>query len=168
MIYFTIDRLTMELNSKIRYDNIPGAFTPNIISFYRESHDYFTYLRNVPDFANTGTNEILISRKALLYSDDNKYDCSPSSIYGKATTDMKLLQYNSNDCIADDITAIDSTADPATDFVRLIDNSGTDLVTKNVIFKSDGYFIDSNNFKNSPYVSAIYMQDKELPLIFPQ
>lgn len=159
MLYFTIDRLTMKLNSKIRYDNIPGAPTPSMISFYRDSHDYFTYLRNVPAFANTATNEILISRKALLYSDDNKYDCSPSTIFAVESTDIALLKYDSADCKADDITAIVITADPTRDFVRKIDNTGSDLATKNVIFKSDDYFIAINNFKNSPYVSAIYMQD---------
>lgn len=110
MFYFTIDRINMQLVGKIRYDMLPGARSPNVIAFYEPSYDfdYFTYVRNVPTFSSSTTNEILLNRKALLYSNDNKFDCRPSDVLTDEDLDIDIATYNAaNDCsvIIDDLPA---------------------------------------------------------------
>ena len=95
MYFFTLDRLSMAITSKIRYDSYNGAVSAGPIAFLETYNsglyrDYFTYVRNVPKFGSTDTNEVLVSRKAVMYSDDNMYDCRPSSVLAASTLDIGL------------------------------------------------------------------------------
>lgn len=86
MYFFQIARLDFTILSStyLRKDNILGSKTYGYLAFgipfpgYYES-EYFYYIKNVPQFTNTDTtNEVLVSRKAFLFSNDNKYDCQAS------------------------------------------------------------------------------------------
>ncbi len=74
--YFLVDT-NMGIQSPVRYDRIATAPSYGKLAFWNGAN-YFTYVRNVPSFNNAGTNEVLVNRKALLYSDDNEYDCAVS------------------------------------------------------------------------------------------
>ena len=160
MYFFTIDRLNMQLISKIRYDLLPGAWTPNIIAFYENKDlDYFTYVRNVPAFSSATTNEILINRKALLYSDDNKFDCRPSNVLEVDDIDIAKDSYGGAEC---EFTV--GSAAPANEWILEFTNPVAP--DNRLFFLADLYF--EYSIMNSPFVSSIYMQDSEMSKVFPQ
>lgn len=94
MYFFTIDAYSMTLSSKIRYDSLAGTTTRGRMAFYEKLtsgyRQYFTYVRNVPSFSSASSNEILVNRKALMYSNDNKFDCKPSDVFAEVDTDFTI------------------------------------------------------------------------------
>lgn len=110
MYFFQLNRIdfTVVFQTYLRREDIVGSKTYGKLAFgipypgYLDS-EFFYYIKNVPKFTNTDTtNEVLVSRKAFLFSNDNKYDCEASSFVDPAevTLAITLVNYGS-DCDID-------------------------------------------------------------------
>ena len=134
-LYFvTIDRLSMAIISKVRYDSYSGSYSPGRMAFLETYdsapvlyRDYFTYVRNVPSFGSSDTNEVLVNRKAVMYSDDNMYDCRPSTAFEDTFTldiDLHDTDYSAA------VTSIDKIF-TAFDWIAYLDNTALPFILFN-------------------------------------
>lgn len=167
--------MTVVANTKVRYDNLPGSTTPGMIAFVPKSstqaNNFFQYVKNSAGYANAATKEVLVNRKAFLYSEDNKFDCSASGYLGTPSINLALHVVNSANC-AYLTSAVAAFASDAQCVQRLLQNDGVYNPagnTRQLMYFTDPhkYYTTTNTLVRTPYVSSVYMSDYELVNVLP-
>eukprot|EP00347_Sterkiella_histriomuscorum_P020284 403338395 len=137
--YFITLTTSFAITSLIRYDQITATSVPSgILLLSYPTQDNFFYVRNSPAFAYSSTNsEIVIGKKSLSYTFDNKYDCQASATLASSGFTLSAA----------------------------ISTAPTQLVLDTDVFMSG--FYTSVNFLENPYISSTQITDDQLYLLYP-